>query len=151
MRTQREREGFVDSSFMQVGSSSPIAPSSSQGSNLAYVQEANDLPEQATVQIASSFIRHVLWTCPPQSDTRQHKPEYLVEFSAILRQLKGTMGNGGVIRATADGEMRRQIQDRKPDMSTRRQGLEKTAGARSNLFNPIKNAGWSHTGGVMAR
>jgi hypothetical protein len=109
VRMEPKRLDFVDSSSMRVGSSSPTAPSASQGSSVGFVGQNDhasvDLPEQATVQIVSSFIRHLLRSCPPQDDTQQHRPQCLVELSGIWREHDGVMWNGEHIRATADGEL----------------------------------------------
>jgi hypothetical protein len=95
---------------MRVGSSSPTTASElpSHGSSAGFVGNAHssdDIPEQATVEIFSLFLRHVLQNCPPQHDTRQQRPECLVEFSRISRELSGLTGTGAEVRATADGEM----------------------------------------------
>lgn len=110
VRTETERPGFVSSASMQVNSSSPQnAPEqASQGSSAGYISQAQaspDIPEQAIVQIASAFLRHALWACPPQDDTEHHKPKCLVEFSAISRELAGDTATEARIRATADGEL----------------------------------------------
>ncbi|KAH6840614.1 hypothetical protein B0I37DRAFT_408352 [Chaetomium sp. MPI-CAGE-AT-0009] len=62
--------------------------------------------EQATAKIASSFIQHVAWSCPPQHDTYQGaKPDHLVELSQLPRKLVAHTGTGAQIRATADSEL----------------------------------------------
>lgn len=101
----------MSSTSMQVGSSSPTGPSEhgSQGSSAGFVSTLdhprNAVGEQATVQIAASFIRHVLQACPPQHDTMNRRPGCLVEFSGVPRELTGTMGTGVRVTATADGEL----------------------------------------------
>jgi hypothetical protein len=110
VRTERVRQDFASSTTMQVGSSSPAKSSqqASECSSAGYVSQAHavaDVPEQATVQIASAFIRHVLQACPPQDNTRLHKPTSLVEFSGASRELVGDTAQGARIRATSDGEL----------------------------------------------
>jgi hypothetical protein len=110
VRTERARTDFVSSVTMQVGSSSPLKSSqqASEGSSAGYVSQAHalaDVPEQATIQIASAFIRHVLQACPPQDNTRHHKPACLVEFSGVSREFAGDTAQGARIRATSDGEL----------------------------------------------
>jgi hypothetical protein len=110
VRTERARQGFTSSTTMQVGSSSPAKSSqqASECSSAGYVSQAHavaDVPEQATVQIASAFIRHVLQACPPQDNTRLHKPTSLVEFSSVSREFVGDTARGARIRATSDGEL----------------------------------------------
>jgi hypothetical protein len=96
VRTAPDRTEFVDIIKTQIESSSPQGSSqqASQGSDTAFVSESHslaDVPEQATLEIASTFIRHVLWASPPQDDTRNHKPPYLVEFSRVSREFSGKM------------------------------------------------------------
>ncbi|KXX74685.1 hypothetical protein MMYC01_209255 [Madurella mycetomatis] len=110
IRKEPHRPGFVSSETMKVASSSPAKESSqqSQVSSTGHVDAkatSADIPEQATVQIASSFITLVLQACPSQNDTYQCKPERLVEFSDVTRQLTGYLGNGEKFHATADGEL----------------------------------------------
>lgn len=110
VRKETHHPGFVSSQSMKVASSSPTrSPEQrSQVSSAGHVGEegtSTDIPEQATVQIVSSFIRHILRACPPQDDTRRHRPKYLVEFSGISRRLTGDIVNGKQVRATGDGEL----------------------------------------------
>jgi hypothetical protein len=110
VRTAPDRTEFVDITKTQIESSSPQRSSqqASQGSDTVFVSESHslaDVPEQATLEIASTFIRHVLWASPPQDDTRNHKPPYLVEFSGVSREFSGKTATNEQIRATADGEL----------------------------------------------
>ncbi|KAE8152935.1 hypothetical protein BDV25DRAFT_137337 [Aspergillus avenaceus] len=65
--------GFVDSSGIQIGSSSPLADGSFDGSevsSLAYVDPDSHYlsmtPEDNTLRLASCVIRHILYFAPPQ-------------------------------------------------------------------------------------
>ena len=111
VRKHTDFSGFEDSSKMQVGSSPRSKSSSmhaSQSSDHGYLGQdgdaSADAPEQATIQIASAFLRHVLQACPPQHETHKNKPTYLVEFSGVSREFVGRHGLQKKIKATADGE-----------------------------------------------
>ena len=71
IRTHPPQEDFVDSSMMQIGSSSP-PPEGSQGtSSLVYVDlESHNFimhPEDETLGLLSCVIRHILYFAPPQN------------------------------------------------------------------------------------
>ncbi|AEO62356.1 uncharacterized protein THITE_2040462 [Thermothielavioides terrestris NRRL 8126] len=115
-KRQTDAQELAPSSTTQSGTSSPSQRDGSssesewsQGTKTDYIGKEhasvdNEL-EQATVDIASLFIRYVLRNCPPQANMTKHKPAYLVEFSGCAKQRLGTMGSGGTIRATADAEL----------------------------------------------
>ncbi|KAH6649550.1 hypothetical protein F5144DRAFT_480707 [Chaetomium tenue] len=111
IRTAPNRQDFVDVTKVQIESSSPQRSSqqtASQGSDPGFVSKSHvwaDVPEQATLQIASTFIRHILRASPPQDDTLNHKPPYLVEFSGVSREFSGKTAVGEWVNATADGEL----------------------------------------------
>ncbi|KXX77239.1 hypothetical protein MMYC01_205766 [Madurella mycetomatis] len=110
VRKELHRPGFVSSETMKVDSSPPTKSSeqNSQVSSVGHEDEgctSADTLEEATVQIISSFICHVLQACPPQNDTMRHRPEFLVEFSDVTRQLAGYVTKGRQIHATAEGEL----------------------------------------------
>ncbi len=111
-RTQVVNPVYDNSSTMRVGSSSPSregsSPQASQGSDPGYVSQGRataDVPEHATVRIASAFLRHLLQSCPPQHETQHYKPPYLVEFSGGSRRFVGKTAYDVAIGATADGEL----------------------------------------------
>lgn len=68
-------------------------------------------PELATFEIAALFLWHVAWSCPPQNDTRHSKPECLVQFQSLPRQLAADTGAGAQIRTTADAELTLHVLD----------------------------------------
>lgn len=109
VRKQRDFSDYDDSSKMRVGSS-PSSESSSQRASQGsgYISQGRpsaDVPEQGTVQIASTFIRHVLQACPPQHETQRCKPSCLVEFWAKSCKFAGKTAQEQKIRATADGKL----------------------------------------------
>ncbi|KAK3290151.1 uncharacterized protein B0H64DRAFT_453110 [Chaetomium fimeti] len=110
VRTVRIRQGFVDITQTKIESSSPQRSSQEtcHGSDPTFVGKSHaltDVPEEATVEIASAFIRHVLQACPPQHDTLNHNPPYMVLFSRVSRQFTGKTAAKELIKATADGEL----------------------------------------------
>ena len=112
VRTQVVNPVYRNSTTMRVGSSSPSREGgslqASQGSDTVYVSQgraAADVPEHATVRIASAFLRHLLQSCPPQHETQHYKPTNLVEVSDGSRRFVGKTAYDVAIGATADGEL----------------------------------------------
>ncbi|RAL02363.1 uncharacterized protein BO80DRAFT_492520 [Aspergillus ibericus CBS 121593] len=75
IRSKRPRRGtyqgeFVDSSTIQVGSSSPVHDSSQGSSSVGYTDPESHTfgvaPEDETLRLASCVIRHILYFAPPQ-------------------------------------------------------------------------------------
>ncbi|KAJ4177950.1 hypothetical protein NW759_017382 [Fusarium solani] len=71
LRRNTLQEGYVDSSQIQVGSSSSMAEDGSQGaSSVGYVDMASQIhfapPEDETIRLAVCVIRHILYYAPPQ-------------------------------------------------------------------------------------
>ncbi|KAM3538487.1 hypothetical protein ARSEF1564_008608 [Beauveria bassiana] len=73
VRRNTQQQEFVDSSTLQIGSSSPIA-ASSQGSSLDFIDaESHALAaasEDDTLRLITCALRHVLYFSPPH-----HKPD----------------------------------------------------------------------------
>ncbi|KAL5350921.1 hypothetical protein ACLOAV_004494 [Pseudogymnoascus australis] len=67
-------ENFVDSSMIQIGSSSPTREGSQVASSVGYVDVASHTflmpPEDGTLRLASCVIRHILYFAPPQESGR---------------------------------------------------------------------------------
>lgn len=120
-RTVRQvvHEGYVDSSRMRVGSSSPLSGSGSSkhgmresqaSSSVGWVSDdthiAASLPEDKTVRLVSCFIRHILYYFPPQSSER-HEP--VVGFRDEKISLSADIGIHGNLRAIDDGGLYRRI------------------------------------------
>ncbi|KAK1749612.1 hypothetical protein QBC47DRAFT_354840 [Echria macrotheca] len=65
------------------------------------------MSEDATVQLASTFLRHALVHCPLQEVTAiGPTPQLLLEFSGIRRRMLTHFGEGTLeLEATADGEV----------------------------------------------
>lgn len=61
----------------------------------------------ATVQLASTFLRHALIHCPLQRITAiDNPPQMLLEFSGMRRRMFARLGDGALeLEATADGEI----------------------------------------------
>lgn len=73
LRRDTNQQGFVNSSGIQIGSSSPPYDGSydgSQGSSLGYFDRDTHflgrMPEDDTLRLASCVIRHILYFAPPQ-------------------------------------------------------------------------------------
>ncbi|EAQ85624.1 predicted protein [Chaetomium globosum CBS 148.51] len=112
VRTQVVNPVYRNSTTMRVGSSSPSREGgslqASQGSDPGYVSQgraAADVPEHATVRIASAFLRHLLQSCPPQHETQHYIPTNLVEVSDGSRRFVGKTAYDVATGATADGEL----------------------------------------------
>lgn len=105
------KPGHVSSTTLVVGSNQERQRESSEESkesSLGFVgneHTATTILEQGTVRIAPSFIDYVLQHCSPQDDTKQHKPNYLVECEDVSRELVYALPKRSEIRATADGEL----------------------------------------------
>ncbi|KAI8710776.1 hypothetical protein NCS52_01537400 [Fusarium sp. LHS14.1] len=72
LRRNTLQEDYVNSSQIQVGSSSPMAEDGSQGaSSVGYVDMASQIhfapPEDETIRLAVCVIRHILYYAPPQA------------------------------------------------------------------------------------
>jgi hypothetical protein len=109
-RTKRVRrntlqEDYVDSSMLQVGSSSPLAEGSQGTSSLGYVDSESHClvahPEDETLRLISCVIRHILYFAPPQDSSQAHA---VVEFrDAKTRLAVSTPILGRMVVATDDG------------------------------------------------
>ena len=118
LRRHTLQPGFIDSSGMQVGSSSPPQVGSfdgSQGSSIGYVDPDTHYlgvtPEDDTLRLASCVIRHILYFGPPQNLASN---SVVVEFrDAKTRLSAATLVGERQIVAVDDGGLclRRQ----KPD------------------------------------
>lgn len=120
-RTQRTRRqaprhpGYVDSSHIKItSSSSPTQPSNASTSDhTGYISSAEhnrrSISEDATVELASAFLRHVLIHCPLQhvaSGSTTNDLPLLLEYSGVRRRMATTLKNGALkLEATADGEI----------------------------------------------
>ncbi|KAK3377677.1 hypothetical protein B0H63DRAFT_477693 [Podospora didyma] len=116
-QTQRHPD-YVDSSNIQITSSSP-APDSHLSSSFAsdnagHVSREEHtrraLSEDATVQLASAFLRHALVHCPLQHVAAVgNPPPLLLEFSGVRRRMFAPFAHFGdkalELEATADGEV----------------------------------------------
>lgn len=98
-RRHTNQPNFVDSSGIQIGSSSPPRDNSyngSQGSSLGYVDRDTHFlgvtPEDDTVRLASCVIRHILYFAPPQD--LPSRP-IVVEFRDAKTRLAAATSIGG--------------------------------------------------------
>ncbi|KAK5653271.1 hypothetical protein OQA88_9170 [Cercophora sp. LCS_1] len=111
----QQHPGYIDSSKINVASSSPTSdlyPSSSFTSdNAGHVPREEHaawaISEDATVQLASTFLRHALVHCPLQHFAAAGTPpQLLLEFSGIRRRMLAHFRDGALeLEATADGEV----------------------------------------------
>lgn len=111
-RAQQQYPDYVDSSRIKIASSSPIAGSQLSSSTTSdYISREEHgrraLAEDATVELASAFLRHSLFQCPLQQHVTTAYPEdVLLEFSGIRRRMVATLRSGTLaFEATADGEV----------------------------------------------
>jgi hypothetical protein len=110
------QEDYVDSSILQVGSSSPQADSSHGASSIGYVDmEAHILmasPEDETLRLASCVIRHILYFAPPQDsgnlqsviEFRDAKTRLTVSTPVLRRKIVAT-DDGGLCRRLESGDV----------------------------------------------
>ncbi|KAK3364176.1 hypothetical protein B0T25DRAFT_563203 [Lasiosphaeria hispida] len=104
---------YIDSGKIKIASSSPAPQqSSSFGSdNAGHVSReehsACAVSEDATVQLASTFLRHALVHCPQQYvSVDGNSPQLLLEFSGIRRRIFTRFSDQTLeLEATADGEV----------------------------------------------
>ncbi|KAK0655716.1 hypothetical protein B0T16DRAFT_499757 [Cercophora newfieldiana] len=118
-RQTQQHLDYVNSSKIKVVSSSPTSdlyPSSSFASdNAGHVSREEHaawaVSEDATVQLASTFLRHALVHCPPQHVAAVGTPlRLLLEFSGIRRRMLAHFGDGALeLEATADGEAKKRF------------------------------------------
>lgn len=94
LRRATLQPGFIDSSGIQVGSSSPLhyrSYSGSQGSSLGYVDHDMHVlgrtPEDDTLRLASCVIRHILYFSAPQDSESQ---PIVVEFRDAKTRVAAT-------------------------------------------------------------
>lgn len=128
MRRRTLQEGFVDSSAMRVGSSSPLTGDektgenrrSSHGSNpssIGYTEKTahgqDAPPEDKTIRLVSCFVRHVLYFCPPQDNADL---ELVVEFRDEKLKIAATSGPHE-LRGVDDGGL--YLRNRLPEGSYR--------------------------------
>jgi hypothetical protein len=143
VRTTIHRKGYVDPTTIQIDDSSPQRSSQqqpSQGVETGFVSgshASSDVPEQATLEIASAFIRHVLRASLPQDNLKNHKPPSLVRFLGVSREFSGFTASGEEVRATADGEL---VLDRLDGSNTyRRTGHRPALLEAKKQFGRIEN------------
>lgn len=110
------QEDYVDSTILQVGSSSPQADSSYGASSIGYIDmEAHMLmasPEDETLRLASCVIRHVLYFAPPQDsgnlqsviEFRDAKTRLTVSTPILRRKIVAT-DDGGLCRRLESGNV----------------------------------------------
>ncbi|RBR05576.1 uncharacterized protein FIESC28_11329 [Fusarium coffeatum] len=100
------QDGFVNSSSMQVGSSSPVADQASQGSSsIGFVDTSSQsnplLLEDMTVSLARCLLQHILSFFPPQDSGSL---PYVVEYRDCKTRLSAHTPRGGrTISARDDG------------------------------------------------
>ncbi|KAJ5406102.1 hypothetical protein N7465_007386 [Penicillium sp. CMV-2018d] len=104
-RGYTSQEDYVNSSTMQVGSSSPPHSGSHGTSSLDYVDSDSHIlgivPEDETFRLASCVIRHILYFAPPQNSTSEPT---VVEFrDAKTRLAARTLAEKRQIVAIDDG------------------------------------------------
>jgi hypothetical protein len=111
-RAQQQYPDYVDSSRIKIASSSPTAGSQLSSSTTSdYISREEHgrraVAEDATVELASAFLRHTLFQCPLQQHVTTAYPEdVLLEFSGIRRRMVATLRGGTLaFEATADGEV----------------------------------------------
>lgn len=108
------QEDFINSSMLQVGSSSPQTDSFSSHatSSIGYIDRESHMqlssPEDETVRLASCVIRHILYYAPPQDsgnlqsviEFRDAKRRLSVKSPFLKRKLVAT-DDGGLCRRVA--------------------------------------------------
>lgn len=109
-RTKRLRrrtllEDYVDTSTIQIGSSSPLADGSQGTSSVGYIDAESHisflLPEDETLRLASCVIRHILYFAPPQDSSGLST---VVEFRDVKSRLAASTPTlARTIVATDDG------------------------------------------------
>ncbi|KAJ5640343.1 uncharacterized protein N7484_008205 [Penicillium longicatenatum] len=116
LRRNTLQEGYVDSSVLQVGSSSPKAESIHTASSLDWVDRATHIllssPEDETLRLASCVIRHILYYAPPQDtggletviEFRDAKRR-LTAITPVLRRKIVAIDDGGLYRRKANGNI----------------------------------------------
>ncbi|PLN86320.1 hypothetical protein BDW42DRAFT_159002 [Aspergillus taichungensis] len=113
IRRNTAQEYYVNSTDIQVGSSSPMAESSHGHSSIGYVDNETHMflssPEDETLRLASCVIRHILYYAPPQDSGHL---QTVIEFRDAKRRLTGTTASlGRKIVAIDDGGLnRRKVQ-----------------------------------------
>lgn len=108
IRIQTQHEGYVPSDMMQVQSSSPLGQlsssnnSSSRAGHVAAEEHTRRaIVEDATVQLASTFVRHTLIY---SNDARTRLP--LLQYDGVRRRLQASLVNGALkLVAVPDGEI----------------------------------------------
>lgn len=111
-RRKTLQEDFIDSSILQVGSSSPRAESSHETSSIGYIDMETHVslasPEDETLRLASCVIRHILYFAPPQDSGNLQS---VVEFRDAKRRLTvSTPTLKRKIVATDDGGLCRRLE-----------------------------------------
>ncbi|KAK5657165.1 hypothetical protein OQA88_3222 [Cercophora sp. LCS_1] len=112
-RRQTQYADYVDSGKVKIASGSPAPQqSSSFGSdNAGHISReehsARAVSEDATVQLASTFLRHALVYCPQQYVSADgNSLQLLLEFSGIRRRIVARFSDQTFeLEATADGEV----------------------------------------------
>ena len=113
IRIQTQWEGYVASDKMQVQSSSPYSSQQSHSSSrLGYIAAAEHtrhaIPEDATVQLASTFLRHALiYSTPQQLNHLNHDaPQLLLQYEGVRRRFRASLACGTFkLIAVPDGEI----------------------------------------------
>lgn len=116
LRRNTLQEYYINSSELQVGSSSPIAESSHTPSSLGYADNETHMflssPEDETLRLASCAIRHILYYAPPQDsgdlqtvvEFRDSKRRLAVKTPVLGRKIVA-IDDGGLYRRKARGEI----------------------------------------------
>lgn len=109
IRIQTQWEGYVASDKMQVQSSSPYSSQQSHSSSrLGYIAAAEHTREDATVQLASTFLRHALiYSTPQQLNHLNHDaPQLLLQYEGVRRRFRASLACGTFkLIAVPDGEI----------------------------------------------
>lgn len=114
------QEDFIDSSMLQVGSSSPQADSFSShaASSIGYIDRESHMllssPEDETLRLASCVIRHILYHAPPQDsgnllsviEFRDAKRRLSVKSPFLRRKIVATDDGGLCRRVAQDNDFR---------------------------------------------
>ncbi|KKK13636.1 hypothetical protein P175DRAFT_0556954 [Aspergillus ochraceoroseus IBT 24754] len=111
-----DEKDYVDSSILQVGSSSPQADSSYEASSIGYIDMETHMlmvsPEDETLRLASCVIRHNLCFAPPQDscdlqsvvEFRDAKSRLAVSTPILRRKIVAT-DDGGLCRRLESGDV----------------------------------------------
>ncbi|KAJ6437565.1 hypothetical protein O9K51_09771 [Purpureocillium lavendulum] len=109
------QDDFVDSSMLQIGSSSPLADGSLEASSVGYVDAEShsqlSFPEDETVRLISCALRHILYFGPPQDspdcrivvEFRDARTRLLALTPVLGRKLIATDDGGLCLRDGSDG------------------------------------------------